>query len=858
MPSPRPSVFDLLADLAITRGRRVLGVAALLGVLAMPWAAGVFGGLGTGGLYAPNSSAARAERLLDDDFPGAPPNIAVEIVARSSIDEATPAGLGRELSEQLAHEPGVAGLVSYWTTAGAKPLLRAKDGDSGLILFRLGGSEDEIQRRLSQLHDKYAYTGPGVQVRFGGAPAVLRDVTEHSRRDLQRAELVTAPLVFLVLLAAFGGVVPAMLPILVGGSTVVASLALLRLMARLTYISVFSINLITALGFALAVDYSLFILRRFREERDRGQPDALALRTSLRTAGRTVLFSGLTVALSLTGALLLPLPYLRSYAYAGVGVVLASELAALLLLPAAIMLLGRRLDRGRRRATGGTGWATGEQGGAHRPRFGGGPAGGSAGARWSALAEKVMARPVLVACAAIGFMLLLAAPTLHLKVALADDTILPATAESHEVADALRTEYPVCLPCQIPIVVPGVDAREKPVADRLAAYARALSTVPGVARVDTASGSYAAGSQIAPAPPDGGAFLGSHGGAWLSLWPSDPEPVSDSARDMVRLVWALPAPYSVDVGGLAPHLLESRDAVVHSLPGAVAVVVAATFVLLFLFTGSVLLPLKALALNALNMAAVLGTMVLIFQDGHLRWLFGDFEVSGTIELTTPVLIFCIAFGLSMDYEVFLLARIREEYLRGGDNRAAVARGLGATGPMLSYAGLAVIVVMVGVATSQISIVTMVGVGMALAVFLDITIVRALLVPAIMALAGGLNWWAPAPLRRLHARFGAREDSGQAPAMVDAQPPRAVVARPRPRSVRAPSLWAVPPGQASGGWPVVESRTTVPIRHGQRRYLRLLGRADDSCHPATRFDNGTLPCADREHEAGAASEVGRWQ
>nr|MDT0663718.1 MMPL family transporter [Micromonospora sp. DSM 115978] len=297
-PPLRTSIFDRVADVAILHGRRVLAGAALLCLLLVPWAAGVFDHLAAGGLYAPDSSAARAEMLLDEDFEGAPPNVAVQVLAGGSIDGVTPAKFGRDLTAQLVQEPDVRGLVSYWAADTTLPLLRALDGSSALILFRLAGTEDEIQRRLSQLHDRYAYAGPGVQVRFGGAPAILREVTETSREDLERAELVTAPLVFAVLLLAFGGLVPALLPLMVGGATVVTSLALLRLLAEFTYISVFSINLTTALGFALAVDYSLFVLRRFQEEQDRGLSRPAALRTSLRTAGRTVLYSGLTVAVS--------------------------------------------------------------------------------------------------------------------------------------------------------------------------------------------------------------------------------------------------------------------------------------------------------------------------------------------------------------------------------------------------------------------------------------------------------------------------------------------------------------------------------------------------------------------------------
>jgi putative drug exporter of the RND superfamily len=751
------SLFDRLAWLATGYPRRVLGLAAVVSVLLVPYVSGVFDELAPGGLFAPGGSATKAEALLDEEFPDAPPNSAIQVITPSGVDGATATRLGREVTEQIGREPGVKNVLSYWAGGGTSPLLRSKDRRSALILFRLIGSETEVQRRIDALHHRYAHDGPGVRLRFGGAPAVMRDVTVLSRKDLQRAELMAAPLVLVVLLLAFGGVVPALLPVLVGGVAVITSMALLRLLAGTIYISVFSLNLTTGLGFALAVDYSLFILRRFREEQSRGAARTVALRASLRTAGRTVLFSGLTVALSLTGALLFPLPYLRSYAYAGVGVVMAAEVAALVVLPALIIVLGDRLDKRRRglvsAALRGAGGGRRGQHGARPERI---TPGRPAGSRWAEFARRVMARPLLFSCAAIALLLVLAAPIRHLRVAVADDTVLPASTESRLVDDAIRHDFAVCLPCQIPIVVPGVDGRDPATARRLSRYGSALSAQPGVARVDTAQGSFAHGEQISPALPDGKAFLGVHGGEWLSLWPTDSDQLSMATKETVTRIHATPPPYPVRIGGLAPHLLETKDMVIHSLPKALAVVVLSTFVLLFLFTGSVLLPLKALVLNALNLAAVLGVMVLVFQDGHLLSLFGESQATGTLELTTPVLIFCIAFGLSMDYEVFLLARIREEYLRRGDNKEAIASGLGATGPLLTYAGLAVVLVMIGIATSRISMVTMAGVGLALAVFLDITIIRAILVPSFMVVAGDLNWWAPAFLRGLHSRFGLRE------------------------------------------------------------------------------------------------------
>jgi RND superfamily putative drug exporter len=762
VPAPRRSLFTMAADVAVLHRGRLLAAACLLVVVLLPWNAGIYHQLATGGFYARSDRSTQAEQLLDAEFPDAPPNVAVMLTSEEGIDGPTPVHLGRELTRQLAAEPGVTSVLSYWPngSAAGNALLRSRDGRSALIVFRLTGSEDHVQNRLAELHERFSHVGLGVQVRFGGAPAVMRDVTERSRVDLERGEIAAAPLVFLLLLYAFGTVAAAMLPVLVGVVSVVSSLALLRLAATVTDISVFSVNLTTALGFGLAVDYSLFILRRFREEQQRGMFPGAALRRTLETAGRTVFFSGVTVALSLTAALVFPLYYLRSFAFAGIIVVVTSEIAALLVLPAALMVLGHRLDRGDVRAAIsryrlGRGRLPGAR---HSGRPRSHPSSGP-GRRWTALARRVMGRPLVYGGVAVVILLVCAAPLRNLNLALADDTVLPATAESHNVNDAMREDFIVCLPCQIPIVVPGVDARDPANAARLTDYAKRLSALPGVARVDTVTGGFMGGRQVVEAPKSPAGHVGTHGGAWLSIWQTETSPVSEDAKNLVRAMQATPAPSEVLMGGLAPHFLDTSHTILRSLPSAFAVVMATTFLLLFLFTGSVLLPLKAMLLNTLNLAATIGLLTFVFQDGHLQGLVGDFQVSGTLEMTSPVLMFFIAFGLSMDYEIFLLARIREEYLRTGDNTESVAVGLGITGPLITSVALVLVVVMVALSTSHISMIKLVGVGLTIAITLDVTVVRAILVPAFMALAGGYNWWAPAPLRRLHDRFGLRDDAG---------------------------------------------------------------------------------------------------
>ncbi|CAO5241916.1 MMPL family transporter [Frankia sp. AgKG'84/4] len=789
VPAPRRSLFTVAADVAVLHRGRLLAAACLVVMVLLPWDAGIYHQLATGGFYAKSDRSTQAEQLLDDEFPDAPPNVAVMLTAEGGINGPTPVHLGRELTRQLTAESGVSSVMSYWPDgAGAgNTLLRSQDGRSALIVFRLTGSEDHIQHRLEELHSRYSHLGQGVRVRFGGAPAVMQDVTERSRKDLEFGEMAAAPLVFLVLLYSFGTIAAAMLPILVGVVSVVTSLALLRVAATVTDISVFSVNLTTALGFGLAVDYSLFILRRFREEQQRGMFPGAALRRTLETAGRTVAFSGVTVALSLTAALAFPLYYLRSFAFAGIIVVITSEAAALLVLPAALMVLGPKLDRGDVRAA--LSRRLGRSAAAGAPRHASAnraPRAVAPGRRWTALARQVMRRPVLFGGAAIVLLLVCAAPARNLHLALADDTVLPAAAEAHTVNDAMRGDFALCLPCQIPVVMPGVDARDPSNAAKISDYARRLSGLTGVLRVDTVTGGYMDGKQVSTAPTTPTGFVGTHGGAWLSIWQNATSPVSADAKNLVRRIEATKAPFGILMGGLAPHFLDTSHTILRSLPLAFTVVMVMTFVLLFLFTGSLLLPLKAMLLNTLNLAATIGLLTFIFQSGHLRGIVGDFQVSGTLEMTSPVLMFFIAFGLSMDYEIFLLARVREEYKRTGDNTESVAVGLGVTGPLITSVALALVVVMVVLSASHISMIKMVGVGLTIAITLDVTIVRAILVPAFMSLAGDYNWWAPAPLRRLHDRFGLREAEDDAPAagpqpMAEFRPP---AGRPERDGVRA--------------------------------------------------------------------------
>jgi RND superfamily putative drug exporter len=530
-----------------------------------------------------------------------------------------------------------------------------------------------------------------------------------------------------------------MLPLAVGGFAIVGTLLVLRVLAELTDVSIYALNLTTALGLGLAIDYSLFIVSRYREELRRGREPADALVATMQSAGRTVLFSAFTVAAALLALLVFPLYFLRSFGYAGIAVVALAALGALVVLPTLLALLGRRVDRfrlprllpaARRR---------------RRPvavREGG----------WHRLATLVMRRPLPIATLVIAFLVLLGAPFGRVSFGLPDDRVMPVATPGRAVADAIRTNFTANSAGALAVVATGTGDLRLRVLD-IDRYAGRLSALAQVDRVEALTGTYARGRQVAPATPASRRFA-SDDATWFSVVPSV-EPNSPAAEELVARVRGLWTPFAVQVTGPSASLVDTKASLFGLLPLAGAIIALITFTVLFLFTGSVVIPLKALVLNLLSLTAAYGAMVWVFQEGHLAGFLG-FTATGTIDTSMPLLLFCIAFGLSMDYEVFLLSRIKEEHDRTGDTTAAVAAGLERTGRIVTAAAALVAVVFLAFATSQISFLKLFGLGTALAVVVDATLIRALLVPAFMRLAGSANWWAPAPLRRFHRRFGLSE------------------------------------------------------------------------------------------------------
>ncbi len=716
----------------------------LLGAFLLLLLAGVVGRdagdkLVSGAYLDPAAESQRAAQILTQEFPGGPPNlILIAETQNGTIDSDEAERSGRDLVERLAETPGVAGVGSYWTTA--QPALRADDGRSALITLQLSGDEHQAQQTAARVVDDLEEGWGTLRLKATGSAAVGLAVNDQAEKDLVSAEVVALPITLVVLLLVFGSAVAAGLPLLVGAASVMGTLAVLRIVAESTTMSSYALNLTTALGFGLAVDYSLFLVTRFREERSAGSTVDTAVVIAVRTAGRTVVFSAVTVALSLSALLLFPMPFLRSLGYAGIAVTALAATTALIVIPALLALIGHRLDRAdvfaplRRRAAQRRVQVTEDR------------------QVWHRIAALVMRRPVLILISVSAVLSLLVVPFAGARFGLLDHRTLPADHPVADTAEQLSHDFPDAAGNPIAVVLPGNGASIEE-AD-LTAYATRISGLPGVKAVETATGRFGEEQRRTPTGDRSTALAGryaSPAGTWLTVTPSAAEPAD--TQQIVRQIRELPAPSSVLVGGAAATLVDATDTITERLPWALAVIALSTFVLLFLFTGLLLIPVKAIATSLLSLTATFGALVYVFQDGHLRWLVGDFTPTGTLEATLPILVFCIAFGLSMDYEVFLLSRITEAHRHGATTTEAVAIGLQRTGGLITAAAAILVTVFLALASSDLSALKIIGVGLTLAIILDATIIRALLVPAIMRLAGEANWWAPRPLRRLHERLG---------------------------------------------------------------------------------------------------------
>jgi uncharacterized membrane protein YdfJ with MMPL/SSD domain len=751
----------------------LLGFVVALG--AALFGAGLFPLLKAGGFEDPNSQSAQAHALLDRQLGGSFTDIV--ILMRGDTLRATDpafATAATQLLTPVQSRPEVASVTSYYSTHSVRFLSR--DGHETFALVQLKSSDQTTKdQQYKDLLPLIATAPPAsdIHVSVGGNLAVNAAVNAQVSADLERAEMITFPVVGILLVLVFAGLVAAGLPLLIGGVAIVGAFAFLRFLTGLTDISVFAINVVTVLGLGLAIDYSLFIVTRYREEFAVNDGDSRrALERTLATAGRTVLFSGLTVSVSLLGLLLFPEGFLRSMGLGAIGAVLVAMLSALTILPALLAVLGRRvnalsLQRLFRRST-----RTSRPGDAH--------------GAWYRLSQFVMRFPVPVALVTLAVLVSFGLPFLRASFSTPDYRVLPAGQEARVVSERLTQDFANQGAAELVIAIRTYgDALSANNLGALEAYVAKIQSMSNVIQVQslvtvdpalTLSDYQRLYAQPSADPQLAAAAAQlAHGDATkvvVELRAADFSPAAEAATRQIR---ALHTTYGLRplVGGETPYQMDLFGNLRATLPYALLVIALAIFVLLFLMTGSVVMPLKAIALNTLSLSATFGALVWIFQEGHLAQLL-HFQSNGSIDGTQTILIFALAFGLSMDYEVFLLSRIKEQFDATGDNRAAVASGLQRTGRLISSAALLLAVVLAAFSTSRIIFIQQIGVGLAIAVIMDATLVRGLLVPATMRLLGRWNWWAPAPLRAIWRRIGLREAETPMPtlASIVAQPPAA--------------------------------------------------------------------------------------
>ncbi|WP_228002435.1 MMPL family transporter [Nocardia australiensis] len=733
-----------IAHLATRHPRTILLAAVLLAVLCGVFGAAATSHMKTGGFTSDDAESTQVSRLIADNFGGAEPNLILLVSADAGADSPAAQAAGARLVDTLRARVDVIGVQSYWSVP--PPLstaLRSKDGKSALVLGYITGEETAAQQVAGDIAKQVTGTADGVTVDQGGLSSVYNEVNEQITHDLAVAEGVAIPLTFIVLVLVFGSLVAALLPLAVGIFAILTTLAILRTLTVFTDVSIFALNMTTALGLALAIDYSLFIVSRYREELANGLDVEAAVVRAVQTAGRTVLYSALTVALSVAALGVFNLYFLKSFAYAGVAVVVAAAAASIVILPALLMVLGPKVNAADLRKPLG--------------RLLGRPPRAEVAVEqtfWYRLVSRVMRHAAPVAIAIIVLLLAIGSPFLSMKFGYPDDRVLNANAgaTSRDVGDALRNDFTANAATNTTIVLDGYQGSAVTLGD----YAAALSKVDGVAGVLSGVGAYSGGLKVSAGPPP----MSNNTGAFLTV-ATTVDPFTQAGKTQVAQLRAVPSPGPALFGGAAATNVDALDALSARIPLAGALIALATFVVLFLFTGSVLLPLKALALNTLSLTAAFGAMVWIFQEGHLSGVLGS-SATGYLVPTMPILMFCLAFGMSMDYEVFLLSRIREEWLATGrtaaDNTRAVAIGVARTGRIFTAAAVLMAIVMAAMVTSKVSFIQMLGLGLTLTVLTDATLIRGLLAPALMRLMGTANWWAPAPLARLHAKIGLHEES----------------------------------------------------------------------------------------------------
>jgi RND superfamily putative drug exporter len=694
--------FEKLGAVLVRRKKLALASTLLFVILSGVIGGQVFARFNTGGYSNENGDAIKVANFVTDELGMKDP--AVVLIANStglSVDDPNVAASVSRLEALLKAEPTTSKVISYWS-AGNPANLKSKNGESGYIFVYLNTSDfTEIEQAAKTFQKKYDGKFENLDIYLTGSGIFAHAINGKIKNDLVIAESIAIPLTFILLLLVFGSMVSAAMPLVVGGVAILGTFLILYLLTLVTEVSIFALNLTTGLGLGLGIDYALLMINRFREEMRNGKDKEAAVIEMMRTAGRTVFFSGLTVVLTLLSLTLFPIGFLKSMGYAGSAVVAVAVIAALTSLPALLVVLGKNINKGKIRKGGIT---PKEQG------------------RWTQVARLVMRRPISVTALSLAALAFLIAPISDVTFAQIDSRALPKNDRAY-IADSFVVNN-FSGEEGTPIQILWKDGANK--TDAINSFANRLSVVDGVARVDR--------PQVM-----GNAVL-------LTAIHSTPAS-SPEAQNLIKEIRQLPHPPGMLVGGFAADFTDAQEGITSSISTVVLWISVVVLLLLFLFTGSILLPIKALLLNGVSLAATVGLLTLIFISGKLTFLVGDFTNTGTLDTNNLVLVMVVAFALSMDYELFLLSRIREEYLSGKSNADAVAIGLQKSARIITAAALVLAVNFAAFITSGVSAIKMIGIGIAFAILLDATVIRGLLVPALMKLMGDWNWWAPKALQR---------------------------------------------------------------------------------------------------------------
>jgi RND superfamily putative drug exporter len=694
-------MFEKLGSLIVKRKRLIFSLFLVAIFSAGAIGTSVFGKLDSGGYNDPKSDSAKAFEYLTDVFKVKDPAVVLVVETSNGVNDPAVVATAAKLEQSIKGEAGVGSTLSYWSTGGA-PTLKSSDANSAFLFIYSEDVEwDNVQSLGKRIQEKYDGKFENLTVYASGTGVFAHAINTKIADDLKLSEAISIPLTFILLVFVFGGLVASAMPLLVGVSAILGSLLVIYLLTLFTGVSVFALNLVTGLGLGLGIDYSLLVVNRFREELHSGKSVDEAIKKTVATAGKTVFYSGLTVVITLAALMLFPLMFLKSFGYAGVTVVIMAVLGALVALPALLAILGKRIDKAVVRK------------GALKPKEDG---------RWAQTARFVMRKPVSVVVLSLVILTVLAAPIKNIVFSQVDSRVLPASNPAAYAAQLITERFPGQEGNPIEVIIPGGANK----IEQIKNYTQEIAKVDGVVRVGE--------PQIL-------------GNDVRVIAVHDMGPRTPTAEALIKQIRLIPSPDQTLIGGVAADYADTQIGIAKTMPWALTWIAIGVLLLLFVFTGSLILPIKAVILNILSLAATMGVITWIFVDGNLKWLVGDFTTTGSVDTGSIILVAVVAFGLSMDYELFLLSRIKEEHDAGRSNIESVATGLQRSARIITAAAGLLAIVFASFVLSGVTSIKMLGFGVAFAIILDATLVRALLVPALMRLFGERNWWAPKSLKR---------------------------------------------------------------------------------------------------------------